>query len=310
MSKHDIYIKNGDILNQKYIVLSHLATGGMSEVYLVSELNNPNQKWAVKVSNVTSKLAQKLVDEAKILSVLNHPSLPYVADFFTTDQYFYLVIEYIQGPTLTDYFDESNSQLSIEMILNIGIQLSDVLNYLHKQNPDPIIYRDVKPGNIIIKEDGQVMLIDFGIARKYQKDQLKDTVRIGTVGFAAPEQFEKKQTDVRTDIFSLGALLYYLVSKGKYVYIAQKPIREFQKGLPKSLERCIEECVELEPKDRLTDIREAKIYLLKAREEWKNSKITQLMYKHEAKLNFAYWKYPTLLSVALVSVGLFLYFLF
>lgn len=309
MSKHGIHIKNGEILNHKYIVLSHIATGGMSEVYVVSELNNPEQKWAVKVSNVTSKLAQKLVDEAKILSELDHPTLPYVADFFSTDHYFYLVIEYIEGPTLTDYFEQNDSQLPIELILNLGIQLSDVLNYLHKQEPDPIIYRDVKPGNIIIKEDGQIMLIDFGIARKYQHNQLKDTVRIGTVGFAAPEQFEKKQTDVRTDIFSLGALLYYLVSKGKYVYVAQKPIREFQKGLPKNLERCIEACVELEPKNRLQDIREAKIYLLKAREEWENGKVTQFIYKHDAKFNLAYWKYPTLLSLLVVGVSLCLYYL-
>lgn len=310
MSKHGIYIKNGDILNNKYIVLSHIATGGMSEVYLVSEQNHPDKKWAVKVSNVNSKLARKLIDEAKILTELNHPALPYVADFFSTDQYFYLVIDYIEGQTLTDYFNQKDNHLSIELILKIGIQLADVLNYLHKHHPHPIIYRDVKPGNIIIQENGSLTLIDFGIARKYQKDQIKDTVRIGTVGFAAPEQFEKKQTDVRTDIFSLGALLYYLVSKGKYVYIAQKPIREFQKGMPKSLERCIEESVELEPKDRLQDIREAKVYLLKAREEWENSKVSQFVYRHDTKFNLAYWKYPTLLSLLIGGAGLFLYFLF
>lgn len=309
MSKHDIYIKNGDVLNDKYVVLSHIATGGMSEVYLVAELQQPDQKWAVKVANTKNKLAKKLVDEAKLLSRLDHPSLPYVADFFTSDDYFYLVIEYIEGPTLMELFKQQDQHLSIDTILQVGIDLSEVLNYLHKQ-PEPIIYRDIKPGNILIKADGTVMLIDFGIARKYQAEQLKDTVRIGTVGFAAPEQFEQKQTDVRTDIFSLGALLYYLTSRGKYVYIAQKPIRYFQKGLPRSLERCIGESVELEPKDRLQDIREAKIYLLKAREEWEKSKVNQFIYKNNAKFDFSYWKQPAILSLLVVGVGLFLYFLF
>lgn len=309
MSKHGIHINDGDVLNHKYVVLSHIATGGMSEVYLVSDLKQPSQKWAVKVSSVTSKLARKLIDEAKILSALDHPTLPYVADFFSTDQYFYLVMEYIEGNTLTDYFEQNNRKLSVETILDIGVQLSDVLHYLHKQEPDPIIYRDIKPGNIMIKENGQIVLVDFGIARKYQEDQLKDTVRIGTVGFAAPEQFEKKQTDARTDIFSLGALLYYLFSKGKYVYIAQKPIRDFQKGLPSHLEQCIQTCTQLEPEKRIQDIREAKILLLKAKEEWEKGKLTQFIYKHDAKFNLAYWKYPTLLSLFIVGLSLFLYFL-
>src|SRR5699024_8587197 len=108
MSKHGIYINIGDVLKNKYKVLSHIASGGMSEVYLVEECDHPHQKWAVKVANMESKLSQKLVDEAKMLSVLDHPILPYIADFFSSDDYFYLVMEYIEGVTLADYFSEND----------------------------------------------------------------------------------------------------------------------------------------------------------------------------------------------------------
>lgn len=299
LNKHDIHVHEGEILKEKYKVLSHIASGGMSEVYLVEEISNPDIKWAIKISNMTSKLSGKLVDETKILSELDHPNLPHVADFFSSDAYFYLVLEYIDGTVLSDYFTEHNNQLPMEIILQIGIQLCELLHYLHNHKPYPIIYRDIKPGNIMMMKDGTMKLIDFGIARKFQLNQLKDTVQIGTVGFAAPEQFEKKQTDTRTDLFSLGALLYFLISEGKYVYVAQKPIRSYKKKLPKSLEKCINQLVELQPEDRMGDSREAKIYLLKAKEEW-----------HDKKFNTWNWSFIRFISVISISLAVIGYIIF
>lgn len=267
MSKHGIQISKGDLLDDKYRVLSHIATGGMTEVYLAEELAAPERRWALKVANRTNRLSAKLVDEMKLLSELDHVNLPRAVDFFTTEDYLFLVQEYVDAVPLSDTFSLYNHKLSIESVLDIGIQLCDVLRYLHVQKPAPIIYRDLKPGNIMVGQDGNVKLIDFGIARRYQEDSLKDTVQVGTVGFAAPEQFERKQSDTRTDLFSLGALLYYLMSEGKYVYVAQKPIRFFNRRIPKSLDRCITELVKLHPDDRLQDAREAKVLLLKAKEE-------------------------------------------
>ncbi|AXI09532.1 hypothetical protein CUC15_11630 [Oceanobacillus zhaokaii] len=267
MNKHGILIERGDLLNNKYIVLSHIASGGMSGVYLIEEKNNPDKRWAVKITSMTNKMAAKLKDEARLLSELHHSNLPHVVDFFQTEEYFYLVQEYVEGVSLSDQMALYNNQLPMETILQIGIELCDVLHYLHNQKPYPIIYRDIKPGNIMMMSNQSIKLIDFGIARRFQDNLLHDTVQVGTVGFAAPEQFEKKQTDSRTDLFSLGALLYYLVSKGKYVYIAQKPVRDFNKIMPKHLEKCINQLVQLQPEDRLQDAREAKILLLKAKEE-------------------------------------------
>ncbi|WP_147380249.1 serine/threonine protein kinase [Oceanobacillus picturae] len=280
MSKHNIFVKPGDILREKYKVVEHIATGGMSEVYRVQEVNNSFQEWAVKISNMSSKLSRKLIDETKLLSELDHPILPRVADFFQDDNYFYLVLEYVEGVSLAEFLEDDSNELKLEDIVNIGVQLCDVLYYLHTRKPHPIIYRDLKPGNILLKKDAQITLIDFGISRKYQEKQMRDTVQIGTVGFAAPEQFEKKQTDKRTDLFSLGALLYYLLSKGKYVYITQEPIKSLNSSIPKSLETCVGQLVELDPEDRLQDVREAKILLLKAREEWEHRKSKQYSKKN------------------------------
>src|SRR5690625_3885634 len=103
MSKHGILIENNSILNNKYKVMRHIASGGMSEVFLVSEMAYPDRMWAVKVSNVSNKLSRKLRDETKLLSELDHQNLPRIVDFFTSDQYFYLVMEYVDGVVLSDY---------------------------------------------------------------------------------------------------------------------------------------------------------------------------------------------------------------
>ena len=254
--------------------MRHIASGGMSEVFLVSEMAYPDRMWAVKVSNVSNKLSRKLRDETKLLSELDHQNLPRIVDFFTSDQYFYLVMEYVDGVVLSDYFIAESQSLPTTKILDIAIQLCTIIHYLHKQE-DPIIYRDLKPANIMIQHDGTIKLIDFGIARKFRQNQLSDTVRIGTVGFAAPEQFEKQQTDQRTDIFSLGAVMYYLFTGGKYVYVTQKQIQDLVKGLPKPLIHAVNQMVELEPDKRFQDIREAKIELLKANDRLKNKRKRQ-----------------------------------
>lgn len=272
LNKHGIHIKKGDHLNGKYRVLSHISSGGMSEVYLIEDSTNPENRWAVKVTKKSHPLSQSLFDETNILSELDHPNLPYIVDYFSTDDYYFLVMEYIDGVALSDLFDIHNQQFPLELIIHIGKQVSDVIAFLHAREPKPIIYRDLKPGNILIKSDHAIKLIDFGTAKKLERDQLFDTARIGTVGFAAPEQFEKKQTDERTDLFSFGALLYYLLSKGKYVHVAKKPIKEFHSMLPKSLEKCITKLVETKTEERIQTIDEVRHLLEKAKIELEEDK--------------------------------------
>lgn len=299
MSKHGIHIENADTISDKYNVLTHVATGGMSEVYLVEEIDSPGRTWALKVANLKHKLAQKLVDETKILSELEHPSLPKIADFFQTDDYFYLVMEYGQGPVLDDYFEENGYRLPPELIMDIGIQLCDCLSYLHGLK-EPVIYRDIKPGNVILRPDGSLMLVDFGIARKFHKDKLKDTVRIGTVGFAAPEQFEKKQTDSRSDLYSLGALLFYLLSGGTYVHTAGVEKDSFMKRAPKRLRKCIKKLVERNPDDRIQDTSVVKDSLVQVQEDLQNKAA-------KSKHSIVYTSVVSSVVIILAIFGLYLF---
>lgn len=299
MSKHGIEIGNADMIGDKYKVLTHVATGGMSEVYLVEEVDTFGRTWALKVANMKDKLAQTLVDETKILSELDHHSLPKVADFYRTDDYFYLVMEYAQGPVLDDYFEENHNHLPLDVIVNIGIQLCDCLLYLHGLE-DPIIYRDIKPGNIILRPDGKIMLVDFGIARKFDKHKIKDTVRIGTVGFAAPEQFEKKQTDSRSDLYSLGALLFYLLSSGKYVYKAGVQKDSFMKRTPKRLKKGIQKLVAQNPDDRIQDAAVVKDILVQTQAELQKSAVKN-------KRSIVYTAVLSSIAIILTVFGIFLF---
>lgn len=263
--------ENGDCLLEKYQIIRPIGSGGMSSVYLAEELAAPEKKWAVKVANVEKKISRRLISEAKLLSELDHPMLPKIADFFSSDDenLFFLVQEYVDGQTVYDLFEKQDQSVREMFAIDLGLKLCEVFHYLHTQTP-PVIYRDLKPANVMIsrQEDRKdFKLIDFGIARRHDYDKAKDTLRIGTVGFAAPEQFEKKQSDTRTDIFSMGALLYYLLTGGKYVYIAQKPVQSFRKNLSRSLKKCINETVKMEPDQRLQSVKEVEELLYRAKKE-------------------------------------------
>ncbi|MEK3887590.1 serine/threonine protein kinase [Bacillus sp. FSL K6-3431] len=269
MAKHNIHIEDGEVLKDRYQIISKIGSGGMSVVYLAKEVMNEDRLWAIKVADMENRISKRLFSEAKILSELDHPALPKIADFFSSndERYFYLVQEYVKGESLYEIFEQNDSLLEEATIADIGIQLCDVLQYLHTLKPTPIIYRDIKPANIMITHDGHMKLIDFGIARKYVHEKVKDTLQIGTVGFAAPEQFEKRQSDTRTDLFSLGALLYYLLTGGRYVYIAQKPVQAFRQHLSKSMKKCIRLLVKTNPEERIQTAEEVKEYLLAAKVE-------------------------------------------
>lgn len=274
MAKHNIHLDDGEVLKDRYQIIRKIGSGGMSVVYLAKEIMNEQRLWAIKVADMENKISKRLFSEAKILSELDHPNLPKIADFFSSndERYFYLVQEYVNGKSLYEIFEQAENFLEEEFIVDIGIQLCDVLHYLHTLKPTPVIYRDLKPANIMITEENDLKLIDFGIARKYVHEQVKDTLQIGTVGFAAPEQFEKRQSDTRTDLFSLGALMYYLLTGGKYVYIAQQPVQSFRGSLTKSLKKCIRLLVKTNPEERIQTAEEVKGYLLEAKNEMsKNS---------------------------------------
>ena len=204
----------GSLVDGKYKILNKVGQGGMSVVYLAMN-EKANKQWAVKEVRKDGVLdfeavKQGLVAETDILKSLSHPNLPSIIDVIDTEDSFIIIMDYIQGNDLMNIVDEYGAQPQ-ESVIEWGKQLADVLLYLHTQNP-PIIYRDLKPKNIMLKPDGNITLIDFGTARKFKENKNGDTVSLGTPEYAAPEQYGGLgQTNERTDIYGFGATLYHLV---------------------------------------------------------------------------------------------------
>ena len=205
----------GSLLDGKYKILNEIGHGGMSVVYLALN-ERANKTWAVKEvrkdgGNDTTVVSQGLVAETEMLKKLNHPNLPSIVDVIDKDDSFIIVMDYIEGNSLQHLLDVEGPQHP-EKVITWAKQLCDVLGYLHSRKP-PIIYRDMKPANVMLRPNGEVTLIDFGTAREYKDTRNEDTTWLGTRGYAAPEQFGGRgQTDGRTDIYNLGATMYHLVT--------------------------------------------------------------------------------------------------
>lgn len=251
-------LKTGSVIDGKYKILSEIGHGGMSNVYLAIN-EKANKPWAVKEVRKSPGrdfhlLQQSLIMETDLLKKLNHPNLPSIIDVIDSDENFLIVMDYIEGNTLERLLAEEGAQPQ-EKVVHWALQLCDVLNYLHTRET-PVIYRDMKPSNIMLKTDGSVILIDFGTARELKEKDAADTVSLGTNGYAAPEQFGSfgmmRKTDARTDIYCLGATLYHLVT-GKNPSeqpCEMLPITKWNPELSTGLERIIQRCTRKNPKER------------------------------------------------------------
>ncbi|GHO87685.1 serine/threonine protein kinase [Dictyobacter formicarum] len=210
-------------LKQRYRILAPLGKGGMGAVYRAEDTQLGNRQVALKEMSQSGlspqeqkEAADAFRQEALMLARLQHPNLPNIFDHFEENGHWYLVMSFIEGETLEDYFEDCFSyapggRLPLDEVLHIGMQLCTVLEYLHNQQP-AIIFRDLKPANIMRTSDGHIYLIDFGIARHFKPGQAKDTAYYGSMGYAPPEQYGKAQTTPRSDIYSLGVTLYQLAS--------------------------------------------------------------------------------------------------
>ena len=201
-----------------YTIVNLIGRGGMGVVYKANRASD-GTIWALKEMRPQGDLApeeledsRKLFErEALLLKTLRHPNLPAVAELFTHEGRPTLIMEFIPGQTLEDRVRDANAPLLKKDVVGYGIQLCRVLHYLHSQDP-PIIYRDLKPPNIIVTPEGMVKLIDFGVARKFDRSKRKDTIAMGSAGYAPPEQYGKDQTDARSDVYALGATLLHLLT--------------------------------------------------------------------------------------------------
>ncbi|HQD29622.1 serine/threonine-protein kinase [Acetivibrio saccincola] len=241
---------NNELFDGKYRIIDILGKGGMSTVYLAENVRL-GTLWAIKEISKEQNSKIDIYVEPNILKKLNHPALPRIFDIIENDEYFYIIMDYIDGYNLNEELNRCG-KFPEDTVIDWAIQICDVLIYLHSFKPNPIIYRDMKPSNIMLTKDGKIKLIDFGIAREYKLSAITDTVYIGTRGYAAPEQYGSGQTNERTDIYSLGVTLYhFLTGIGPNDPPYQiKPIRCFDQSFSKELERVIDKCTRQNPHER------------------------------------------------------------
>lgn len=253
----------GTVLGGKYEILKRIGQGGMSVVYLAMDVKL-NKQWAVKEirqdnNQDTETLLKGLQMEANVLKIVDHPVLPRIVDVIHFDGTVFVIMDYIEGRTMKDVLKLEGAQPQGKVI-EWAKDLCSALDYLHSLNP-PIIYRDMKPSNIMLKPDGRIKLIDFGTAKEFDASSLADTTALGTKGYAAPEQFGDAKgrgihkTDARTDIYSLGATLYHILtgkdpSEPPYMMM---PIRSLNPTLSGGLEKIIQKCTMPNPEERYSN---------------------------------------------------------
>jgi hypothetical protein len=210
----------GTMLKERYRVTRLVAGGGMAWVYEAEDLlpNGGSRVCALKELRADTRDAAALQEaqqlfagEANLLVRLSHPNLPQVRAYFQERGRSYLVMEFVHGESLARKLDLAQAPLFESQVLDWGIQICAVLDYLHSR-PQPIIFRDLKPSNVMVTLDGRIKLIDFGIARVYKRGKRKDTVAMGSENYAAPEQWGQAQSDPRADLYGLGATLYHLLT--------------------------------------------------------------------------------------------------
>ena len=209
----------GTVLQGRYRIIRQIGGGGQALVYLAEDTNLGSLRAIKELTpdpNASPQERQVAYDqfqrEAQILAGLNHPNLARVWDHFRVGGNAYLVMDYIDGQTLQEIVDQTSGFLPEAAVLRWAGQLCDVLDYLHRQHP-PIIFRDLKPSNVMLDRSDTVKLIDFGIVRHFKAGKTADTVSMGTPGYAPLEQHGQGQTDARSDIYALGATLYHLLTR-------------------------------------------------------------------------------------------------
>lgn len=269
----------GIVVGKRYQLLAEIGTGGMSTVYLALD-TVLNKQWAAKeikdVSDPVQRelIVQSIVTEANMIKSFDHPAIPRIVDLVDENGTLYVIMDYVEGRSLSAVLAADGPQPEDEVV-NWGLQLCDALEYLHRRTP-PVIYRDMKPSNVMLKPNGLVQIIDFGIAREYRDDggmvtaAMGDTVQLGTRGYAPPEQYGGGgQTDARTDVYALGATMYTMLT-GKnpaeppYQIL---PLRQVDASLSPALERVIAKATQSDPADRYQDCAEFAYALSHYREE-------------------------------------------
>lgn len=297
----------GSLVDGKYKILSEIGHGGMSVVYMAIN-EKANKTWAVKEVRKDGRMdfnivRQGLMAEIDTLKRLKHPYLPSIVDVIEDDETFIIVMDYVEGRSLDKILEEHGVQQE-SGVVEWAKQLCDVLGYLHSRTP-AIIYRDMKPANVMLKPDGTVTLIDFGTAKNYEINY-GETTGIGTIGYAAPEQYTGSglgRTDARTDIYCLGMTLYHLLTGQDPCrnLISDTSIRAVNPALSRGLDSIIRKCTAHQPEDRYQSCEELMYDL-------ENYEILEPLYKKKQKRKFSIFIGTLAASVLCVAAGLTFHF--
>ncbi len=252
----DNVLKGQTLLEGRYKIVKILGQGGMGAVYLAEDQRLPT-KWAIKemkrdglTETELTEAAELFRTEARLLSDLRHRNLPRIVDFFQQNVQLYLVMDFIEGETLEARLAK-DGPLSLSSALDLCLQISDVLDYLHTRK-EPVVFRDFKPGNVMLTPQNEVKLVDFGIARIFRQDQSTDTKALGTPGYAAPEQYGKGQSGPRTDLYAFGATIHHALTgrdptEEPFVF---PPLTDFRQDLPLEFVALLESCISMQPNGR------------------------------------------------------------
>lgn len=240
-------MKIGDVLNEKYRIEKFLGRGGIGIVYLCTNIELGN-KWAIK-HIPECKINDNTISEIEIQKRLYHLNLPRIADVFRDEQGLYIVESNIEGITL-DKLLKRHGSFELDKVIDWSLELCDILKYLHSIKPKPIIYRDMKPANIILSQGSRLVLVDFGISQELCEYQSEDTSLAGTSAYAAPEQLVKGgRTDQRTDIYNLGATMYQLLH-GRLPREQNDAIESGRDKVAAKVNEIIAKCMENKPEER------------------------------------------------------------
>lgn len=260
-------LEPGIVVNSRYRIIRFLGSGAFGAVYLGKDLKEKGLICALKEVRIKDfpaeerkEIIESFHNEARILSNLSHKGIPRIIDFFFKDGKGFLVMERVEGITLEEILiNNKNNPLPERDVLQWALQIAETINYLHLQKP-PIIYRDLKPSNIMLSIDQRIVLIDFGIARLYNPTRFCDTIPLGTPGYSPPEQYGKDQTTPASDIYSLGTTLYYLLTSKDMASFSfnHPPVRTFNHCVSKEFEQVLKKCMEIKQENRYGNIEELK----------------------------------------------------
>ncbi|HYF64111.1 MAG TPA: PQQ-binding-like beta-propeller repeat protein [Herpetosiphonaceae bacterium] len=255
-------LPNGTVLEGRYQIEGVLGIGGMSVVYRGRDMRFKDVERFCAVKEMfqsspdshTRLLSLKNFErEAGLLATLNHPNIPKVFDFFEEHGRAYLAMELIEGSDLEGVLEQANAPLDELQVGRWALQICDVLQYLHNHSPEPIIFRDLKPSNIIVTPNNRIVLVDFGIARVFTRTDKKGTM-IGTEGYSPPEQY-RGLAEARGDIYALGATMHHLLTNSDPrletpFTFGDRPIRQLNPGVSPEMEAIVMKALEYDLANR------------------------------------------------------------